>query len=119
MNQIVTLSDDADQQVFYALPDGTVATLQFTYRAGLQRWSFSVSYTGPNASLDLNGVVLCVHPNTLRQWKNLIPFGMAVVSLDGYDPVALNDFTTGRIQIFMLTQSEVAMVESQVIGQAA
>lgn len=115
MNQINTLSDDADQQVYYALPDGTVATLQFTYRSAIQRWSLDLSY----GTVTLKGFNLCVHPNILRQWRNLIPFGMAIVSTDGQDPVAINDFLTGRITVFMLLQEEVAEVETQVLGAAA
>jgi len=112
MNQITTLTDDADQRMFYTLADGSAVQMEFVYRPAIQRWSVSLSY----GSLSLSGYLLCAGPNVLRQWRNLVPFGMAVASLDGQDPVAIDDFTTGRVQVFMIEGQEVEDVESQVIG---
>lgn len=108
MQQLINLSDEADQVVTYVLPDGSLLTLEFIYRPGIQRWSFNLSHP----SLTLNGVNLTLGPNLLRQWRNVCAFGMAVTSTDQGDPALIDDFTSGRIGIFMLSSDEVAEVET-------
>lgn len=110
MNQVTILSDDADQLAFFPLADGSLLQLEFVYRPGIQRWTVNVTHP----LLTLNGYVLCVSANILRQWRNLIPFGIAVTSSDGYDPVDINDLTNGRVSVFILTAAEVQLAESEI-----
>jgi hypothetical protein len=115
MNQLTILSNDADQLCFVPLSDGSIVQLEFVYRPGIQRWTVSINHP----QLLLNGYMLCVSPNLLRQWRNLIPFGLAVTSIDGYDPVDVNDLTNGRISVYVLTPAEVQQVESQILQAPA
>lgn len=59
-----------------------------------------------------NGLRLVATPNMLFQWKNIIPFGLMCVSNDGYDPFYLDDFTTGRIKIYLLNSTDVPIFET-------
>lgn len=115
MKQITTISDDADQLVYFILDDGSVLKLEFICRPSIQRWSVNVSHP----LITLNGYNLCLSPNILRPWKNLIPFGIAVTSLDGVDPVDIDDFSSGRVQIFILSAEDVAAVETDILAVAA
>lgn len=115
MNQLTILSNDADQLMFVQLDDGSIAQLEFICRPAIQRWSLSVVH--PN--LVVNNIELAVFPNILRQWRNLIPFGMAVTSIDGVDPIDINDFINGRVQVYVLNADDVLNVESQIMGAAA
>ena len=115
MKQIATLSSDADQLVYMILDDGTTLSLEFVYRPAIQRWSLSLVHS----KLTLNGYNLCLGPNILRQWKKLVPFGLAVTSTDGEDPVDVSDFESGRISVFLLSEDETAQVESEILGRAA
>lgn len=124
MRAIVTLSADPDQLINVVLDDKSIATFEFIYRPGIQRWAFGVSHptlvTTQNPTGTVNGSMLCTHPNLLRPWKNVIPFGLAITSSDGGDPFSLQDFVSGRVQVFVLNAADVAVIENQFfLGAAA
>ena len=112
MQKITVLSNDAYELVFMTLTDGSSLQLEFVYRPRIQRWHLNVVHP----FLTLNGYNLCVSPNILRPWKNTIPFGIAVTSTDGQDPVDINDLINGRVSIFILQPNEIAMIESEILA---
>lgn len=115
MNQIDNLTDAADQVVNLQMPDGSVGTLELLYMGSTQRWVFNFTHSQfPNGAL--NGQMLCVHPNILRNFKNLLPFGMTCLSTDGTDPVGIEDFVNGRCSLYILDEAEVQQVEHTVFG---
>lgn len=115
---IDNLTDAANQQTALQMPDGTTGTLALVYNGATQRWVFSVTHQGFQGGA-LNGQMLCVHPNILRNFKNLIPFGLAVVTSSGSDPVSVQDFANGSAQIFLLDASDVAAIEESFYGVTA
>lgn len=110
MKQINSLGNAADQQQTVTLDDGSTVQLEFFYRAGIQRWFIDVIHS----SLTLRGFGLSQGPNILRQWRNLIPFGIAVQAIDLIDPVQITDFQTGRVAVYILSADEVDQVEQNV-----
>jgi hypothetical protein len=118
--QLTNLTDDPIQQLQVALADGSLVTLTLTYRAATQRWTFDLIHTSMPPNGALNGRNLCVHPNILRQWRRIIPFGLSVTSSDNGDPVTLEDFVNGRITLFILDNSagntDVEQVEQNIFG---
>lgn len=115
MQAITNLSDEADQITKVVLDDGSVVTFEFIYQAAIERWTMNVAHT----DLTVNGVNLCAGPNVLRDWRNLIPFGLSCLSTDGADPFYIEDFASGRITVYVLTAAEVAAVETTVFGPLA
>lgn len=112
MNQVDNLSDDASQLTRVALPDGSLVVLALVYQPATQRWTISVSRN----DFSVNNINLCNHPNLLRDFREVIPFGLACVSTDGGDPVLIEDFVSGRITLYVLTQADVAEVETNIFG---
>jgi hypothetical protein len=109
------LSNNAFQQSFIQMPDGTTGQLNLYYRAAVSRWFFDFIHPQfPNGSL--LGAGLCVHPNILRQFKNIINFGMACVTNSGVDPVSIDDFINGNASIYILNSSDVQSVETGYFG---
>lgn len=123
MIQLNNLTDDAIQQLQVPLADGSLVTLTFTYRAATQRWTCDVQHPTIPSGGAIYGMNLCVHPNILRQWRLIIPFGMAIESSDNGDPVTQEDFVNGRITVFILDNSDgntdVDQVEENVFGVGA
>lgn len=109
--QITSLTADADQLMTFGLPDGTDLRLEFVYRPAIQRWSLNLTHD----QLSLVGLNLCIAPNLLRQWRNLISFGIAITAVDNLDPVDPSDFVTGRIALYILTAEEVQQVEDELL----
>lgn len=114
MNQIDTISDDANQLLQVVLDDGTSVQLTLQYLAAIERWSISVEVDSLTFTVD--GIVLCTFPNILRMWRDILPFGLACTSIDGIDPIFIDDFSTGRCSLFVLDVADVAAVEVAIGG---
>jgi hypothetical protein len=115
MIQIDNLSDDADQTTEVVLDDGSVVQFEFNFLPAVQLWMMNVTY----GSFQANGITLVSHPNILREFRNNIPFGLALTSADGFDPLDISDFISGRIVLYVLTQSDVADLEASTFGVGA
>jgi len=94
------------------LQDGSDLQLEFIYRASIQRWTVDITHP----LLNMTGFNLTQGPNILRQWRNLIPFGMAVTSDNGLDPMNPEDFLSGNCQVYILSASEVQQVETEILA---
>lgn len=112
MRLIDKLTDDAAQQ--YTLISETGQSIQFflRYIPTQQRWIFNLSYQGKI----LNGIALTASPNILRNFRNVLPFGLAVTSTDALDPLYLDDFASKRIKLYLLTSDEVETVEEVIFS---
>jgi len=78
-----------------------------TFMPTQSAWMFNVSWD----DFSLNGAVLTLSPNCLRGFKNNIPFGLACVSDDSIEPSFVDDFSTGRVRLFLLNAEDVQTVE--------
>lgn len=115
MQQIDSLTADPNQIWTMALADGTLVQFQIIYRSTVQRWFFNFSHPLKSA----NGIALSMYPNLLRPWKKIVPFGLACMTTDGYDPIYVNDFVSGRAALYFLENAqEVLDVEQSIFGEA-
>ena len=112
MNQIDNLSNDANQLVTLVLDDGSTVSMSLQYMPTIQRWAVGFTY----GDFSAQGMNLCIHPNLLRSWRHIIPFGIACNTIDGADPLYIDDFASGRAALYLLTQAEVAEFETDIIG---
>ena len=110
MNQLTGITNNAKQVMRVILEDGSVAELTLTYLGATQRWAFSIDH--PN--LTVYNKILCTHPNILRQYKHVIPFGLMCLTTDGLDPTMVTDFKTGRSQLYILQAADIAAVETAI-----
>jgi hypothetical protein len=112
---VTQLSDNAFQTMVLQMPDGSTGTLNLYYRASTPRWFFDFLHPAlPQGGPAGNGLV--AHPNLLRPWQNIAPFGFACATLDGQDPVGSSDFIDGYAALYVLNADAVLIVEAQVFG---
>ena len=97
-----------EQRLRTQTSNGETLTLDIRYNTSTRAWFADVIF----GSFVLNNVCLIYTLNLLRQYLNIIDFGIAIFSSDGSDPFLINDFATNRVQIGILTPSEVAQVET-------
>ncbi len=64
----------------------------------------------------VRGVRVVSTLNLLRQYRNNIPFGIRVLTNNNLDPYYIDDFSSNRAQMYLLTAEEVAQVESVVFS---
>jgi hypothetical protein len=102
------LNSNASQT--YSLVDeyGKVITLSLQYLPAVQQWMYSIIWGTKN----IHGNLLVCSPNILRAHKNVISFGIAVTSTDMMPPLYIDDFTTGRIKVYLLNSSDLSAIEA-------
>lgn len=113
--KVDNLTNFSDQVFNLQLPDGTLIAVELIYAATAERWVMNLSY----GDRTINGLGICCDPNILRQWRNVLPFGMACTTDDQTDPFALTDFSSSRASLFLLDTDEVAQIESQIFDGVA
>lgn len=113
MKQITDIDSDPRQRFQTQIDGGTLATFEFWFSDVNIGWYFTVSYED-FASSNLR---LVTSPNCLNTYRNLIPFGLACVTDDGYEPWFLDDFVNGRVRVYILNQDEVLEVQEQLFTE--
>ena len=107
MTQITGITANAKQTLTLVLPNGGQATLYLEYMEGQQGWFYSISYGTWSATYRR----LVVTANMLRGFRNIIPFGLGIMTTDGYETLFINDFVNGRASLFLLDQDDVNTFE--------
>ena len=107
MTQITGINTISKQTFTLVLSNGGQANLYLEYMEGQQGWFYSITYGTWSATYRR----LVVTANMLRAFRNIIPFGLGLMTTDGYEPIFINDFQNGRAQLFLLDQSDVASFE--------
>ena len=112
MNQVTGLTSDYRQSFQILTQDGEVVYFNLYYYMTQQSWFFDFTYK--DYTCNCERVVLT--PNALRHLKNIIPFGVAFYSNDKVEPIFVDDFETGRVQMLILNNEEVKEVELNIYG---
>jgi len=112
MTQIDNITDQANQLTQVVLPDGSVLQITLVFRASTERWTIDVLHP----TLAVDGINLCASPNVLREWRNLINFGLSCTSITGVDPVNVEDFVNGNAALYVLSEADVQLVEEEIYG---
>lgn len=114
MKAITNVSNDAHQKAVVLLEDGTSVVFTLDFFPSTQRWILGVE----RDTFSIKSIAICVHPNLLRSYRRVIPFGISCVASDGVDPFDINDFSSGRIKLYLLDntsgENDVDRMESSV-----
>ena len=108
MKQITEISQDSKQIFDIFTEDNQNFELRLEYSDQQQGWFYGITF----GEFILNGARLVTGTNILRSYKNIIPFGLSVLTDDLSEPIFIDDFTTERVNIFLLTELEVEQVET-------
>ncbi len=112
MRQITTISGQPNQNIVIILDDGTKANLTMNYFSGQRGWFYTLNYN--SGQFIANNRRMVTSPNMLNAFQNIIPFGLAVTTTDGYEPIFINDFISGRASLFVLNQEDVAIIQTAI-----
>lgn len=108
MYLINSISNDPKQQFNLTGIPGIQVSVLLTFMPRIATWNMDITY----GSINLQGIPVRCSPNMLRQWRNVLPFGMACVDIYKIDPYTVNDFALGAASLFLLDSEEVAAVEA-------
>lgn len=87
--------------------NGQLIEITLYFQIATQNWKMDISY----GDFQLNGNRIYSSPNMLCPYANIIPFGLACTVDEDGEPFLINDFSTGRAELFVLTAAEVLEIE--------
>lgn len=108
MTIITGITAGAKQAMTLQLPDGSKASFYMEYIDGQQGWFYSLTL----GSFSVSYRRMVVNPNMLRAFRGIIDFGLSCMTTDMYEPIFINDFSTGRAKLYLLDSSDIEEVES-------
>lgn len=102
------ITNQPQQEATILIADGTKVTLRLEYRPQQRGWFYDLDWT----TFSLYGQRLVASPNILRQYRKLIPFGLAVATAGQVEPIGLEDFNSGKITLYLLNADDVLAIEA-------
>ena len=92
------------------IDDGSDINCKLRYLPSQFCWMIDVS----SGDFAVNGVIVTISPNILSQWSNVINFGIAFTSIDGFESFYIADFKSERTKMYLLSADEVQQVEDAI-----
>lgn len=112
MQVITTLTNSPNQFHELVLDNNETADFRLYFSGRMQSWFYDITYR----DISIYGSKVVLTPNSLRQLKNIIPFGLAFFSDSDIEPFQIDDFGSGRIRLGVLTNEEVKQIEEEVFN---
>lgn len=117
MNKVNGLTSQPSQALALVLEDGSRATLALYYRPQQNGWFYDIQWPGTTAlpvPFQAQNLRLVTAGNLLRQFRDFIPFGLAVFTPDNSDPMSQTCFVDGSAELVLLGAADVAAIEASV-----
>jgi hypothetical protein len=105
MLRISNITADALQKQTVVLADGTSFDITLTFMPMQYGWFITELVYG---SVTITGLRVSVSPNMIHQFRNRVPFGIAVQSSGNEEPMLQEDFSSDKVKMYVLSQEEVA-----------
>ncbi len=115
MNLIQQITSDTLQKQKLVLDDGTIVQITICFKPMQFGWFIQELVYG---NVTIQGRRIFVSPNMLYQFRNQLPFGIGCFSLGNREPSQQEDFSSGNVQLYILTQAEVNQYAEFLSGQA-
>lgn len=115
MIQITGLTSSPSQS--FNIPDPVTRKpiyFDLVFSPRCQCWYFDLEYEG----FISRGNKLVRGPNILPRHINTLPFGLAVVVADDFEPFLINDMVSGRVLLYILDHSDVEEIQARIIAGA-
>ena len=112
MNLIKSITDNANQIFSVSISGYSNAQITLNYKSNQNAWFMSIVW----GSFEINNMLISVGYNILRQFKNQIPFGIAINSTTGTDPLFVDSWLLGYNNFYVLDSTDVAFMETTYYG---
>jgi len=104
------LTDYPNQSYTLTTEDSKTVLLDLIYLPTQQFWIANITYDLIN--FKLNGIKLVNNLNILKQFSNVIPFGLTCISDDLIDPFLIDDFSNQRSRLYLLNATEIQNIDT-------
>lgn len=106
------LTSDPQQQVTLTGIPGLQINMTLRFMPRIESWIMGVAF----GTQSIQGIRVVTAANFLRQWKNVIPFGMCCLRADGLDPFDVTDFSSQAANLYLLDAADVAALEAKLFA---
>lgn len=107
MEQVTNITSSVKQQMQLLLENNETADFFLHYNARMQAWYFDFTYN----EISAKNLKVCLHPNILRQFRRLIPFGITFGASNSVEPFQVTSFSSGACNMYILNKEEVEEIE--------
>ena len=114
MKLLTSFTGDYGQQLSFTLDDGSNVQMSLNYVPSQNGWFYSLVY--PTLKWEVDNRRLVNSPNLLREFRNVIPFGLCCITTDGYEIINLSDLISGRASIYVLNSTDVLQTETLILN---
>ncbi len=111
MQQIKGIAAIPIQKLRVPIDEGII-TLTFRFMPAAQMWFVDIEFD----EFVARGMRVVQTLNLLVQYSENIPFGLLVESTDDGDPFLINDFSSERIVMNVLSSDEVETIDAALAG---
>lgn len=109
MYKFTSLGNEPRQQVTMILDDNSRVVFTFEYRANQLGWFFGYQYE----DYTQENIRLVTSYNMLRAYNARLPFGLRCDTVDGEEPMDIEDLTNGYATLYLLTRADCRAIESE------
>ncbi len=109
MLYINKVTNAASQQLTLTGIPGIQVTMTLRFMPRIKQWIMGLTYD----DVSIQGIAVMCGLNILRQFKNVIPFGISCIRADGLDPYAVEDFANQNANLYLLDATDVASIEAE------
>ena len=113
MQLITQITNNPIQTMKLVLDTKELVQFNLRFMPTQMSWYCDVIYN----DVEIYGLKVALFPNLLRHFKNMLPFGIGFSANDHVEPFSIEDFTNGRVQMFILNKQEVEEIESVVFNE--
>lgn len=107
MKEIVSLNDNAKQIFRYSFDNYAPIEISLEYRENFYSWFMNIVW----GDWSIYNERIAVAPNLLRQFRNVLPFGIMIYGPDDVDPFSRTSWVDGW-RFIMLDTTDIAEVET-------
>lgn len=108
MNLITGITDQPKQQSTIILDDGSTVAFYLEYKPAQHGWFYDLTW----GTFQITGQRLVSSPNILRQFRDQINWGIAILTNDNQEPLWQDSLVTGSSQIYLMNAADLAAVEA-------
>lgn len=114
MQTITSITSSVNQRMQLVLENNETVDFHIYYSARMQSWYYDFSYK----NVTCNGSKVVLSPNSIRQFRKILPFGFMFNANSYVQPFKQDDFSSGRVQFSVLNADEVQQIEREVFNNA-
>lgn len=113
MKQITAFTADPSQNVTLILDNGDKVAFSMKYFPNQTGWFYSFTF----GSFSVFNRRIVTSPNMIRSLRGFLPFGFAITTSDGYEPIYIDDFVNGRTSFYLLNSDDVSAIEGLITAR--